>query len=148
MDNFSSIKEKILHLRKSRKISCELANRPSEASQKALEIFAQQLGFSVKNSLDEIEKNLALKIAKSVLSHDLAYQVKITGEDQALEIIKAFCGLFNKDAKFFTNAIFEEDDQYHLKMKSWNGITEATFDTGIFVIDEKLIGCIWVEDED
>ena len=148
MDNFSSIKEKILHLRKSGKISCELANRPSEASQKALEIFAQQLGFSVKNSLDEIEKNLALKIAKSVLSHDLAYQVKIIGEDQALEIIKAFCGLFNKDAKFFTNAIFEEDDQYHLKMKSWNGVTEATFDTGIFVIDEKLIGCIWVEDED
>lgn len=59
----------------------ELENRPDDEIQKSLVNFGKQLGFLVNGGLREIEKDLALKIVKLVLSEDLAYKDKIKVED-------------------------------------------------------------------
>jgi hypothetical protein len=69
-------------------------------------------------------------------------------EEESIELSSRFIGIFEKDAKFFTNASFGKNSANKIKLSSWNPITNATFDTGIFVIDKKTVGCLWVEDED
>lgn len=149
MKDFSSIKEKILRLRDCGVTHCVLDSRTDNDSQKSLLEFGKKIGFSIKSeNLQNIEREQALNILKLVLKEDLAYSSQIMPDEQARELARDFCDQFQKSAKFFTNGSLKESSSGKMSLSSWNPITKATFDTGVFIIDEKSIGCLWVEDED
>lgn len=149
MKDFSSIKEKILLLRDCGVTHCVLDSRTDNDSQKSLLEFGKKIGFSIKSKdLKNIEREQALDILKLVLKEDLAYSSQIMPDEQAEELARDFCNQFQEAAKFFTNGSFEASSYGKMSLRSWNPITKATFNTGVFIIDEKSVGCLWVEDED
>lgn len=149
MIDFSSIKEKILRLRDCGVTYCVLDSRTDKDSQKSLLEFGKKIGFSIESQdLQEIERDQALDIVKLVLKEDLAYSSQIMSDEQAGELARDFCDQFQKGAKFFTNGSLKESSSGKISLSYWSPITKATFDTGVFIIDEKSVGCLWVEDED
>jgi hypothetical protein len=64
---------------------------------------------------------------------------------EAKQLLLRFFSFFAADCQFFTNASFNND---YSRIKSWNPITKATFDTGVVIVNTHRIGILWVEDED
>ncbi len=90
----------------------------------------------------------ALNIVTECLAHDMAYDRDVMPEAQARELAAAFLANFDDNAQFLTNsrrflADFTPDAGY-----GWEPISHATFDSGILVEANGVIGIVWVEDED
>jgi len=148
MKNFLSIKEKILHLRDSGKVYCDIIARNNQDIKKSLIEFCEKIGFSTNENLREIDKVIAIKIMRLILMKNLVYDSQIMTNEQANNLANDFCFLFEDNTKFFTNGNFEEKISGEFFLKSWKPMTKYMCDTGVFSINKKLVGCLWVEDED
>lgn len=149
MNDFSATKEKILRLRNCGIVHISFMNRAKKDPLESLLELGKKIGLSIQNKhLKSIEKGLAMDILNLVLKQDLAYSSPIMPSEQADVLTRSFCDQFEKNSKFFTNGSFEKNISGELALVSWDPITEATFDTGVFIIDEMSMGCLWVEDED
>ena len=91
----------------------------------------------------EIDCTTAAATLCYTLSHDLAYDSREIPDEDAKELTKDFLGLFDQEPRYFTSGRIDADG-----LRSWNPLTNATFDTGIVVVDDLRIGIAWCHDED
>ena len=94
-----------------------------------------------------LEQARACQVASDVLWHDLAYRFEIMDRLQAEELSRDFLTHFAPDARFFSN-FASMGAEVEVLENGWNPLTDATFDTGIVVVDQNRVGILWVEDED
>jgi len=137
--------EEISHHRDCGRIHLSFEPRPPGlADARALALCAEREGFS-SAPRREINRQEAERVATLILTRDLAYGSECIPEAAALEYLRRFLSAFAADARFFTNGTI---DGPKLRLSNWTPITDATFDTGIFVLDETSVGFLWAEDED
>jgi hypothetical protein len=104
---------------------------------------------SHEQALLRVSETMALQITRSVLHKDMAYGTVIMPLQRADELARRFLAEFhNPPTDFFSNGSFTQNDDGSVALNSWNPITQATFNTGIIVVEAGLVGCLWVEDED
>ncbi|MCM8528695.1 MAG: hypothetical protein NE327_19375 [Lentisphaeraceae bacterium] len=99
--------------------------------------------FSKSESLKEVKYNEAAKILSSLLQKTLAYGSNVMNKEDAEVLTNEYLFLFSKDAIFYTNGSWSEQD-----LNSWTSFTDFTFDAGVIVKDENRYSCIWLVDED
>jgi hypothetical protein len=92
----------------------------------------------------EVNQRQARLILQQILHKDLAYQGKIMGAGTAEEFAHRFLSQFGEKSRYFTNNDFADEGPF----RQWTPLTKATFDAGVVCLGSKLIGMIWVEDED
>ncbi|MEG0192273.1 hypothetical protein [Stenotrophomonas sp. YIM B13575] len=96
---------------------------------------------------EEIDAVEAAKVIENVLYRDMAYNTQIMpfSLDRELsgEFVAAFAG---SDARFFTNG--EWGRSMGALGVGWTPVTSATFDTGVLVVSDQAVGCVWCMDED
>jgi hypothetical protein len=156
MEKFDALKEKILHLRNSGTVRCELVSvEDKDVPNSLLDMLEEINNLSepantVLNSLKEIDKDLAQKIITQILFKDMAYGVEVIDEKTSSELAHDFVSLFSENAKFFSNESedFIKFQQKQISVYSAAAITNATFSAGVFVVDTIFSGFILVEDED
>ncbi|MBD2438830.1 hypothetical protein [Nostoc sp. FACHB-110] len=111
-----------------------------------LDLFVSQIGYvGLGTHWKEIHQAAAQKISAFVLTKDLAYSSKIMTIEEAEEITTKMFNFFQNSCKFFTNAVFVNN---YSALSAWDSLTDATFDTGIIIVSARLIGILWVKDED
>lgn len=120
------------------------ARLPALTDEAALARLVQQGEFA-STPRREIDRPEAARIATLILTCDLAYGSPCIPEEAAREYLRRFLSAFAANARFFTNGTIEGP---RLSLSSWTPLTQSTFDTGIFVLDETRGGFLWVEDED
>jgi hypothetical protein len=104
---------------------------------------------SQTQALLRVSETLALQIARSILHKDIAYHTEIMPLPRADELARKFLASFRgPPVDYFSNGSFTHHDDGSVTLSSWSPLTEATFDTGIIVLDAGHVGCLWVEDED
>ncbi|BCL38191.1 hypothetical protein [Nostoc sp. MS1] len=129
-----------------KQISPEINIDKSEDLQAILDLFVTQLGYvGLGVHWKEINQNAAEKILERILTKDLAYSAKIMSTGKAEEISTKMLNFFQNPCKFFTNAVFTDN---YSAMSAWDSLTESTFDTGVIIVSTKMIGILWVKDED
>ena len=89
----------------------------------------------------------ALSIVTDCLARDMAHDQEVMPEGQARELAAAFLANFDDNAQFLTNSrrfVANPDPAGY----GWEPISHATFDTGVLVEANGVVGIVWVEDED
>lgn len=106
--------------------------------------------FGLMNSpecYEEIDAAEAAKVLESVLHKDMAYKVEIMPISLARELSEAFVAVFaDSNPRFFTNG--EWGRPMGTLGVGWTPVTSATFDTGVLVVSDQSVGCVWCMDED
>lgn len=105
---------------------------------------AQAWGFKSYPTL-EVTRDRARRIAELILKKDLACGADSIPKEYAGSYVDRFFAWFDNNSRYFTNSRSLDDGGV---LSGWNPITDATFDTGVFISDSKGIGVIWAEDED
>jgi hypothetical protein len=101
-------------------------------------------GFGIYFEIDEWE---ATSIIALVMNKDMAYSTEILPVHEARELAEGFMRQFRGEkAKYYTNGTFGKPGLF--SGNTWNPATAATFDTGVIVVAQKSVGCVWVMDED
>lgn len=95
-----------------------------------------------------IEKAEALELLKVVLHKDMAYGVKIMSSVKASNLAEELIGQFGEDAVYYSNGDYGKPRKNSNVGASWTPATEATFDTGVIVISNSAVSCVWFADED
>lgn len=109
-------------------------------------MFVNQLGYSSLNSRwKEINQEDAQQIIAFIITHDLAYSRVIMSLKEAEQILVKLSHFFSDRCKFFTNALFTDN---YSRIREWDSITQATFDTGLISLCHNEITILWVKDED
>ena len=90
----------------------------------------------------------ALNIVTHCLARDLAHEQEVMPEGQARELATAFLANFDDNAQFLTNSRRFLTDSPPDAGYGWEPVSHATFDTGVLVEANGVIGIVWVEDED
>jgi hypothetical protein len=107
-------------------------------------------GEEVLNVLEKIEDKGKAKIILTILLHkDMAYDSEMMSLEEAEELAERFLSYFSDTARYYSNSEWKKKEStgtHHLN--SWDPLTDATFDSGLIIIDEKQIGITWFEDED
>ncbi|ARV61590.1 hypothetical protein BZZ01_25855 [Nostocales cyanobacterium HT-58-2] len=129
-----------------KKIIPEASVENSENLSAIINSFVTQLGYSsLGDRWKEIKREEAQQILVFILTKDLAYSTKLMTLEEAKEIDAKLFSFFQSDCKFFTNAVFVSN---YSAMSAWDSLTKATFDTGVVILSDRLIGIVWVQDED
>ncbi len=92
----------------------------------------------------EVSKENAKAVLVSTLAHDMAYNCSLMPLADAAALAEEFIASFREDARYFTNRDPDTPPSY----RSWNPVTDFTFDTGILVLSHGVVGCAWFMDED
>jgi hypothetical protein len=109
-----------------------------------LDVFVEKLGLSgIGEQWREVPREAAVYLAASFLALDLAYKVRLMSDVEARELAERFVGVFGADVRFFTNT----DDPAGAS-RSWEALTESTFDAGVVAVDANTIGVVVVQDQD
>lgn len=97
----------------------------------------------------EVNIQAAKTLVREILFKDLAYSVAMMSEDEAAQLTERFFALFDASVRCFTNGnlVIQDADPTEVP-RSWNPISEATFDAGVVCLGSSRIGILWVEDED
>lgn len=100
--------------------------------------------FGLRNS-DDIYNEISLEEASASLTYllhqDMAYNVEIISLEKARSYTSRFMNLIDpRKTHFYTNR--------RLGSPHWKPATHATFDSGLLIIQEEDIICIWFKDED
>jgi hypothetical protein len=90
----------------------------------------------------------ALNIVTDCLARDLAHDQEVMPPDQARQLAAAFLANFDDNAQFLTNSRRFLADSHPDGSYGWEPISHATFDTGVLVEANGVIGIVWAEDED
>lgn len=146
LDSIKNLGTAIVQDRKYGIVTFHVEDRPNVtgSATEMLDEFVETLGFGgLAEDWEEIDRQMAQTILQIVLYRDLAYNVEIMTAQRACQLAERFLALFTEQARHFTNAVFESG-----RLSMWSGITEATFDTGVICFDNKLVGILWVQDED
>lgn len=101
-----------------------------------------------KGIYKEVERSEALCVLKNVLHKDMAYSTTIMSSEKAQNLANEFVQQFGDDAVFYTNGQFGKALGDPSIGPSWTPATDATFDTGVIVIADGVVGCVWFMDED
>jgi hypothetical protein len=98
-------------------------------------------------SLSRAEARAAVSAA---LERDLAYAAECMSATDALAFANEFVARFGPDANFLTNATFPTAEEAKTTgwRGSWNPLTNATFDVGVFGVSRGEATLLWVQDED
>lgn len=120
-----------------------------EAKVKSVESAAELFGLSNERGIyEKIERTEAMEVIKNVLHKDMAYSVKIMPSEKANNLAEEFIGTFGGEAIFYTNGEYGKPRKNPNVGPSWSPATDATFDTGVIVISNEVVGCVWFADED
>ena len=113
---------------------------------KKVETIAKLFGLTDESNIyKNIERSEAIELLKVVLHKDMAYGAKIMSAEKAKNLTNEFIAEFSDSASYFTNGDFGKNKSNGI---SWTPATNATFDTGLIVISNGIVGCIWFADED
>lgn len=111
-----------------------------------LDQFARRHGlYPIADGWQELTRGGAVSLATAVLARDMAYDVRLMSDPEALELTERFVTTFSDSARFFTN---NNRGMPGDASRGWTPLTESTFDVGILGVDEHLIGVLVVQDED
>lgn len=100
------------------------------------------------------DQKTALAILAQLLHKNMANGSESMPIEDAKELAFSFISLFDKDSKYYSNSTWNKNEftnnkaTFDLGLSAWNGLTEATFDSGIIVVDNNKIGIAWFEEED
>lgn len=98
---------------------------------------------------EEIDAVEAARVLENVLHRDMAYKAEIMPMSLARELSGEFVAVFaDSDARFFTNGEWGRPMGALGIGPSWAPVTSATFDTGVLVVSDQRVGCVWCMDED
>ena len=115
-------------------------------------VFMRRCGLNdIGDRWREVGRGFAERTLEWVLSRDLAYSARLMSTSRAKTLTDEFLGLFEDDAKFFTNYIStcgEDTVLDGLTSHVSDSVTDATFDIGILVVGSTHVGILWVADED
>ena len=115
----------------------------------SVESAAELFGLSNESGIyEEIGRAEATEVLKNVLHKDMAYSVKIMSSEKAKNLAEEFICNFGDGAKFYTNGEYGKPRTNPNVGPSWSPATEATFDTGVIIINKGVVGCAWFADED
>lgn len=89
------------------------------------------------------DREAALHILARLIHKDMAYGYAKFPLEEIIPLAEEFISLFEKDADYYSNSNWKN---HHLN--AWNGLTNATFDSGIIAVDKCKVGIAWFEDED
>lgn len=145
-----------------RELDCDLGtiilevterSQEGESDLQSLDRWLEKLGFNpLGQGWRVANKKMAIAILRFILHHDLAYDSERISRWKAQQISDRFVQFFGTQAKYLTNAEFaivEGTGEIEVQnLRTWNPITNATFDTGICVCSSTHLGLLWVEDED
>lgn len=120
-----------------------------EEKVKSVESAAELFGLSNEGGIyEKVERAEAIEVIKNVLHKDMAYSVKIMSLEKARNLAEEFIRAFGGEATFYTNGEYGKPRKNPNVGPSWSPATDATFDTGVVVIANGVIGCAWFADED
>lgn len=91
----------------------------------------------------EVTETDARHILTRIIAFDLAYGLPDIDKPLADTIRDSFLALFDQHSRYFTNGTFDSKG-----LTGWTPLSDATFDSGVVVMDSASIGLLWVEDED
>lgn len=106
---------------------------------------------------NEVNKGTAQWIMARTLSRGLAYRTEIMDERQAEKLTEGFMvacarGGSGQQHRYFTNGkAVGGPAMYDVNLRpmlGWNPATDSTFDTGIVMLTQLVIGLMWAEEED
>lgn len=109
----------------------------------------ERLGFRdiPEQSWIAIDRQEAATALTACLARGQAYDSPIMPLDQAREFAEAFVQRFEEDVRFLTNSGRFLPDRDDLDA-SWSPISTRTFDTGVLIEADGVVGILWMEDED
>lgn len=99
-------------------------------------------------------KDKAIRILAQLLYRDMAYDTELMKAEEALELAEKFVSLFSEQSsQYYSNSEWRNDPlqtpgTFGAQLNGWSPFTDATFDSGIIVVDKDKIGIAWFEDED
>lgn len=106
----------------------------------------------VHKVIKEVDRKNAAEILKSLLYKDMAYDECLMPLHDAHRLTEQFFSLFSPDCRIYSNSNWNKNEYtnkfFEFGFRSFNSLTEATFDSGLIMIQEDKIGIIWFEDED
>jgi hypothetical protein len=109
---------------------------------------ARGLGFrALGPGWQELARGEARATLAAVLARNLAYETALMAEAEAYGLADEFLGRFGTGARFFTNGDLGTRAA-GVPSAGWDPLTEATFDTGVVVVDADRAALFWFEDED
>ena len=120
-----------------------------EANVDSAESAAELFGLSSERGVySRIERSEAVEVLKAVLHKDMAYGVKIMSSEKAKNLARKFVSEFDDEAVFYTNGEYGKFREDPNVGPSWSPATDATFDTGVIIVSNGVVGCAWFIDED
>jgi hypothetical protein len=101
-----------------------------------------------KRLFHEIDnKDAAVAILAHLLHKDMAYGSEIMPIENANKLATSFVAAFDEGSQYYSNSIWNKNE-YRENISGFNPVTEATFDSGIIVVDKNKIGIAWCEEEE
>lgn len=121
-----------------------------EAGAKADSLVAT-LGYRAPNhGWRELTRAGAAEWLRALLQRDLAYGAEAMAPSTAAGLVEEFLNLFPDAATFLTNAELPVEGArgQRLALGAWEPLTAATYDSGVVAVSGRLVGLVWVQDED
>lgn len=134
----------------------ERAGLPSDLTTDPIEArnlvgdYIRQFRYYMYNPADWewLTREQAKTILENLIWRDMAYGVEVFERKVAEAYAQAFIDQLNPGAVFFSNCDYPEGIGEDRPSYGWQGISAATFDSGVVALDRDRIGILWVEDED
>jgi hypothetical protein len=127
------------------------AHDDSRGAREIADALAHQIGLRpLGHGWWPLSRTEARAAVSAALERDLAYSAECMPATDALAFADEFLTRFGPDANFLTNATLPTAEQAKTTgwRASWNPLTNATFDVGVFGVGRGEAALLWVEDED
>lgn len=120
-------------------VSAGLAPRKELEAHAAVDTLASELALRrIGEGWREIDRESARALLTETFAEDLAYGTPLLPRAEAIALAEAFDGLFGASTRCFCNR----------SGAGWTPLTDATFDTGIALVDAERVGVVCVNAED
>jgi hypothetical protein len=116
---------------------------------RSLEDILKCLGFvnTKAEYVFERERGVAVNVLQSILWKGLAFGTVLMSEAESASYAEQFINEYaNEESKIYTNGnwvIYRSTNSF-----SFSGLTDATFDAGVIIVNKEHVACLWVEEED
>lgn len=96
--------------------------------------------YALGSAWQAVPREDAIRFLSAVIARDMAYGIQQCPIEEAERLTASFIDFFADDAIIFSNV-----SDAHGPIAP---LTSATFECGMVVLDEELIGILWIQDED